>query len=60
MVALFHRIDELQPIFVRADPNGLAFDPIAQGSWEPRGVATDGDLVYVSARRSGSVLVFAL
>jgi sugar lactone lactonase YvrE len=33
---------------------------IASGSWEPRGVATDGERVFVSSRRGGKVLVFAL
>jgi sugar lactone lactonase YvrE len=33
---------------------------IASGAWQPRGVATDGDRVLVSARRSGRVLVFPL
>jgi hypothetical protein len=32
---------------------------IATGAWQPRGVATDGQRAYVSARR-GRVLVFAL
>ena len=31
---------------------------VAQGDWQPRGVATDGERVFVSARRSGRVLVF--
>jgi DNA-binding beta-propeller fold protein YncE len=33
---------------------------LAHGSWEPRGVATDGERVFVSARRAGRVLVFRL
>lgn len=31
---------------------------IASGPWEPRGVATDGQRVFVSSRRGGRVLVF--
>ncbi len=33
---------------------------VARGGWEPRGIATDGELVYVAARRAGRVLVFEL
>jgi hypothetical protein len=33
---------------------------IAHGAWEPRGIATDGERVFVSIRRAGRVLVFAL
>jgi DNA-binding beta-propeller fold protein YncE len=33
---------------------------LAQGSWEPRGVATDGERVFVAMRRSGTVMVFQL
>lgn len=33
---------------------------IANGPWEPRGVATDGKRVFVAAHRSGRVLVFGL
>ncbi|MDB4963915.1 MAG: hypothetical protein JWP01_3914 [Myxococcales bacterium] len=33
---------------------------IASGPWEPRGVATDGERVFVSSRRGGKVLMFAL
>ena len=33
---------------------------IASGPWEPRGVATDGERVFVAARRAGKVLVFDL
>lgn len=33
---------------------------IASGPWEPRGVSTDGQRVFVSSRRGGRVLVFAL
>jgi len=33
---------------------------VAHGAWDPRGVATDGEHVFVSARRSDRVLVFAL
>lgn len=33
---------------------------IANGPWEPRGVATDGERVFVAAHRSGRVLVFGL
>jgi sugar lactone lactonase YvrE len=33
---------------------------IAYGPWEPRGVATDGDRVFVATRRTGHVLVFPL
>ncbi len=33
---------------------------IASGAWEPRGVATDGQRVFVSSRRGGRVLVFPL
>lgn len=33
---------------------------IAEGAWEPRGIATDGERVFVSARRSGRVLVYHL
>lgn len=33
---------------------------IAHGDWEPRGVATDGECVFVAARRGGCVMVFRL
>ena len=33
---------------------------IARGAWEPRGVATDGERVFVAARRAGKLLVFRL
>jgi hypothetical protein len=33
---------------------------IAQGPWEPRGVVTDGDRVFVATRRTGGVMVFDL
>jgi sugar lactone lactonase YvrE len=33
---------------------------IASGPWEPRGVTTDGERVFVAARRAGRVLVFRL
>ena len=33
---------------------------IAQGKWEPRGVATDGERVYVAVRRTGTVMTFHL
>lgn len=33
---------------------------IAHGSWEPRGVATDGERVFVAVRRTGSVMTFHL
>jgi DNA-binding beta-propeller fold protein YncE len=33
---------------------------IACGFWQPRGVATDGERVFVASRRSGHVLVFRL
>lgn len=33
---------------------------VARGAWEPRGIASDGDRVYVSARRASRVLVFDL
>jgi len=33
---------------------------IASGPWEPRGVSTDGHRVFVSVRRGGRVLVFAM
>jgi len=33
---------------------------IASGAWEPRGVATDGERVFVAARRAGKLLVFRL
>ncbi|MBX3154951.1 MAG: hypothetical protein KF773_03040 [Deltaproteobacteria bacterium] len=33
---------------------------IAEGPWEPRGVATDGTRVFVAARRTGRILVFPL
>ena len=33
---------------------------IARGPWEPRGIATDGDRVFVSARRASRILVFRL
>jgi sugar lactone lactonase YvrE len=33
---------------------------VASGPWEPRGVATDGRLVYIAARRTGRVLVHPL
>jgi hypothetical protein len=31
---------------------------IATGSWQPRGVASDGERVFVAARRAGRILVF--
>lgn len=30
---------------------------IARGMWEPRGIASDGDRVFVALRRAGRVLV---
>jgi sugar lactone lactonase YvrE len=33
---------------------------IAEGAWEPRGVATDGERVFVATRRTGAVLAFHL
>ena len=33
---------------------------IGSGTWDPAGVATDGDRVFVAARRSSRVLVFPL
>lgn len=33
---------------------------IGSGTWDPAGVATDGDRVFVAARRSNKVLVFPL
>jgi sugar lactone lactonase YvrE len=33
---------------------------VASGPWEPRGIATDGELVFVSERHGGRVLVLAL
>lgn len=33
---------------------------IAQGTWEPRGIACDGEHAYVATRRTGSVMVFDL
>ena len=33
---------------------------VASGPWEPRGIATDGDLVFVSERHGGRILVLAL
>ncbi len=33
---------------------------VASGTWEPRGIATDGELVFVSVRRGGRVLVLAI
>jgi len=33
---------------------------VAEGPWEPRGVATDGDRVFVAIKRTGRVLVFSL
>jgi hypothetical protein len=33
---------------------------IAEGPWDPRGVATDGDRVFVAMRRTGTVMVFDL
>ena len=33
---------------------------IASGAWEPRGVASDGERVFVAVRRTGRVLVFPL
>lgn len=33
---------------------------IASGVWEPRGIATDGQRVFVAARRASRVLVFSL
>jgi sugar lactone lactonase YvrE len=32
---------------------------IATGPWQPRGVASDGERVFVAARRAGRILVFA-
>lgn len=33
---------------------------IAEGAWEPRGVACDGERIFVATRRTGRVLVFSL
>lgn len=33
---------------------------IAQGPWDPRGIAFDGEHVYVATRRTGGVMVFEL
>jgi len=33
---------------------------IAKGEWEPRGVATDGERVFVAVRRASRVMVFRL
>lgn len=33
---------------------------VASGAWEPKGIATDGERVFVSARRGGRILVFPL
>lgn len=33
---------------------------VAQGPWEPRGIAFDGDHVYVATRRTGGLMVFEL
>ncbi len=33
---------------------------VARGAWEPRGVATDGEHVFVATRRSGGVMAFYL
>lgn len=33
---------------------------IAHGPWEPRGITTDGDRVFVSSRRASRILVFRL
>lgn len=33
---------------------------IAEGPWEPRGVATDGERVFVAVRRTGTVMTFHL
>lgn len=33
---------------------------VASGPWEPRGIATDGELVFVSERHGGRILVLAL
>jgi sugar lactone lactonase YvrE len=33
---------------------------VAEGPWEPRGVATDGERVFVSVRRTGQVVVYPL
>jgi hypothetical protein len=33
---------------------------IAQGPWEPRGIAFDGDNVYIATRRTGGLMVFEL
>jgi sugar lactone lactonase YvrE len=33
---------------------------IASGDWEPSGIVTDGELVFVSVRRSGRVLILTL
>lgn len=33
---------------------------VASGAWEPRGVTSDGERVFVAARRTGRILVFRL
>jgi hypothetical protein len=33
---------------------------IAEGAWEPRGVASDGERVFVAQRRTGTVMAFHL
>jgi hypothetical protein len=35
-----------------------AVHTIATGSWQPRGVASDGERAFVAARRAGRILVF--
>jgi hypothetical protein len=35
-------------------------DTLATGSWQPRGIASDGDRAFVSIRRGGRVLVFRI
>ena len=38
--------------------DGRRQELVAEGPWEPRGVATDGERVFVAMRRSGMVMVF--
>jgi hypothetical protein len=33
---------------------------VAHGDWEPRGIATDGERVFVASRRGGRILVFPI
>ncbi len=35
-------------------------ETLATGSWQPRGIASDGDRAFVSIRRSGHLRVFRI